>query len=120
MAKLFLLFCSIFFISYCNCTMCDDVTSPNDANSCKGLQISEGYTHCCYLRRKYHSSYGNGENFRTCVQGVGLEWIKMMDDMKELKISLGFIIDEWDCQCFENSNYLIISILSIILLFLLL
>ena len=40
--------------------------------------------------------------------------------MKELKIELGFTIEEWDCQCFENSNYITISILSIILLLLLL
>ena len=43
-----------------------------------------------------------------------------MDDMKKMKIDMGFTIEEWDCQCFKNSNYITISILSIILLFLLL
>ena len=110
----------LLFLSYCNCTMCGDVTSPDGPNSCKGLELKKEDTHCCYLRRKYHDKYGNSENFATCVGGIGSEWIKIMADMKEIKIELGFIIEEWDCQCFENSNYVSISILSIFLLFLLL
>ena len=100
--------------------MCGDIKSPSSPDACKVLELKDEFTHCCFLRRKYHDKYGNSEDFRTCVSGVGLEWIKTMEDMKKIKIELGFIIEEWDCQCFENSNYITISILSIILLFLLL
>ena len=121
MEKLYFTFLLIFF-SYSNCTKCDDVTNPQGPNDCKGLELSGEYDHCCYLRRKYNyqKKPGLGEDFSTCVGGKGLEWVTIMDDMKKMKIDMGFTIEEWDCQCFKNSNYISISILSIILLFLLL
>ena len=108
------------YLSYCNCLMCDEVTGPDGPNSCKGLELKKEDTHCCYLRKKYHYKYGIIENVAKCVGGIGSKWIKIMDELKQNAIEMGWIIDEWDCQCFENSNYITISILSILLFFLLL
>ena len=120
-SKLYFIILLVFYrIVIVHCTMCGDVTSPDGPNSCKGLELKKDDTHCCYFRRKYHDRYGHGEDFATCGGGIGSELIKAMADMKEIKIDLGYIIEEWDCQCFENSNYISLSILSILLLFLLL
>ena len=108
------------YLSYCNCLMCDEVTGPDGPNSCKGLELKKEDTHCCYLRKKYHDKHGIIENVATCIGGIGSKVIKIMDELKQNAIEMGWIIDKWDCQCFENSNYITISILSILLFFLLL
>ena len=115
MSQLYLTVLLIIF-SYCICINCKDVTNPSGPGSCKGLELSEGSTQCCYLRRKYHSVLRPIEDYRACLENnAEIDWKKFMDDLRKVVISAGGIIDEWDCQCFDHSNYITISLLSLLL-----
>ena len=98
-----------------NCFNEPEVTK---ASECHSRKVSKEGAKCCYFNYKY---YENGElnEGQTCkeekkenVENFG----RVYKSMKEAIIALGGSIDKFDMDC--SSNYLYISLLSLMILLL--
>lgn len=86
-------------------------TDAKSAKDCKNLELISGYSHCCYLDGKDK----DGNDSKGCVPVTEENYNKIKDYIDSLKkLSNGGKINKLDC----NSNYLKISLISLLLILL--
>lgn len=97
-------------IAQCLSTKCEDPTKPSKAEDCNNREFDSGeYYRCCFVEAKIK---GIGED-KVCG-AVTKEQYDDIDDYID-KSNVGDIYEDFSIDC--GSNYLVISILSLILLF---
>ena len=101
---------------YCQLSECQKKTSAKKKKECNDLKVSDGMYKCCYVKLKSKVG-GISIDYEGC-QEIDKNSYDNIDDMikkaeKDAKDAGGeYDLDTYDC----NSNYLLISIMSLILL----
>ena len=110
---------------YCDTTPDDDKDycgkeedgSVKDEDNCHNRKLKDGYYRCCFV--EYEGTFdGEKEEGKYCMPVIKELYDKIDDfiDAEEEDVSPGDKIDDFSIDC--ASNYIIISLLSFILLFL--
>ena len=110
MKPLYILLVALFFsLSYCDeedetagCTFFTETKGVEDCNS----RLNSTYYRCCYVEVD-----GGGDVLETCTSVTQKEYDDIDGKIKSLKDEFGFDDIEIDC----DSNYIILSLLSLIL-----
>ena len=93
--------------------ICDDdicnFAQRNNADECNKIGPDEGGYRCCFVKGKF-----GGRSWEGCTSVTKEQYDKIDDAIKELEKQDDTDVDSLDC----GSNYIIISLLSLILLFL--
>ena len=93
--------------------ICDDdicnFAQRNNADECNKISPDEGGYRCCFVKAKV-----DDDNFVGCITVTKAQYDDIDDAIKTIEKEEGADIDTLDC----GSNYIIISLLSLILLFL--
>ena len=79
-----------------------------NADECNKINPGDGFYRCCFIKGKF-----KGESGESCTSVTKAQYDDI-DDAIEAYEKAGYDIDSLDC----GSNYIIISLLSLILLFL--
>ena len=87
--------------------LCDSAKKKN-ADECNKINPFEGFYRCCFIKGKFE-----GESEEGCISITKAQYDDI-DDAIEAYEKAGGDVDSLDC----GSNYIIISLLSLILLFL--
>ena len=87
--------------------LCDSAKKKN-ADECNKINPVEGFYRCCFIKGKFE-----GESEEGCISITKAQYDDI-DDAIEAYEKAGGDVDSLDC----GSNYIIISLLSLILLFL--
>ena len=87
---------------------CDDAEKKN-ADECNKINPIEGFYRCCFVKGKF-----NGKSREGCTSVTKAQYDDIDDAIEAYEKAWGADIDSLDC----GSNYIIISLLSLILLFL--
>ena len=87
---------------------CDDAEKKN-ADECNKISPNEGDYRCCFVKAKTDEG-----NFEGCTSVTKAQYDDIDDAIETIEKEEGADIDTLDC----GSNYIIISLLSLILLFL--
>jgi len=101
------------------CSYWEDRITPNDTNQCFSLWVNDSvtpnYYKCCYEIKKYYFE-GKYHNSTNCIavtkehyDTIGLRVKSGIDYYK----SMGGILEKYEFNC--SSNYLFISLLSLII-----
>ena len=93
--------------------ICDDdicnFAQRNNADECNKISPDEGGYRCCFFKGKV-----DWNEVKFCYSATKEQYDKIDDAIKELEKQDDTDVDSLDC----GSNYIIISLLSLILLFL--
>ena len=87
---------------------CEDAEKKN-ADECNKIGPDEGGYRCCFIKGKFA-----GESWEGCASVTKTQYDDIDDAIEAYEKAWGADIDSLDC----GSNYIIISLLSLILLFL--
>ena len=114
-ALLFLLFISL--ASLYNCAepvkYCEEIISPEDKNLCFNATLKEGYYACCY-----ENYFVMSASHPSCVQLTKQNFTNL-DEFKKYRQSIIHNYKNFTFACQSSkSNYITISLLSLILLLL--
>ena len=90
------------------CDGCDGTVKKN-ADECNKINPAEGFYRCCFIKGKL-----DGRNWEGCTSITKAQYDDIDDAIEAYEKEWGADIDSLDC----GSNYIIISLLSLILLFL--
>ena len=105
MSKAFFLLLITFLISQYNGLDCSDDQTPTKAEDCNGREKGNDVYRCCFLEA--------GEAIKNCEPVTKEGYDKIADVVEELKKQYGVDVSI-DC----GANYIIVSLISLILLFL--
>ena len=88
----------------------------NSQSDCEKLKLGEGYYRCCFVEQE-GKVQGQSIDYKGCVPVTKEIYDKIDDyiDEQEDNAEAGVEIDEYSIDC--GSNYLVVSLLIIILLF---
>ena len=92
----------------CDADGCDG-TEKKNADECNKIGPDEGGYRCCFIKGKFE-----GESEEGCISITKAQYDDIDDAIKDYEKNAEADIDSLDC----GSNYIIISLLSLILLFL--
>ena len=93
---------------------CSGVTAGK-AGDCQNLEIDSAHYKCCYAHTKF-TLMGQTQEKKECQQITKTEYDNIKDEIKKAKEEIekmGGKVDTFDIDC--NSNYLYISLLSLII-----
>ena len=90
------------------CDGCDGTVKKN-ADECNKINPAEGFYRCCFIKGKL-----DGRNWEGCTSITKAQYDDIDDAIEAYEKDEEADIDSLDC----GSNYIIISLLSLILLFL--
>ena len=97
---------------------CQDKAPVTKASECHSRKVSETDAKCCYVNYKYYQN-GDVEEGQICKEEKKLNVDNFIPAYKSKKgsiIAAGGSIDKFDVDC--SSNYLYISLLSLMILLL--
>ena len=92
----------------CDVDECEDAEKKN-ADECNKINPGEGFYRCCFIKGKF-----DGDHWEGCTSITKAQYDDIDDAIEAYEKVSGADIDSLDC----GSNYIIISLLSLILLFL--
>ena len=92
----------------CDVYECENAKKKN-ADECNKINTGEDFYRCCFIKGKF-----DGESEEGCTSVTKAEYDDIDDAIEAYEKAWGVDIDSLDC----GSNYIIISLLSLILLFL--
>ena len=99
-------------IAQCLSTKCGDVTQqPSKAEDCNNRELASGEYRCCFVEAEVK---GIGET-KYCGAVTKEQYDDIDDYFDKYEDQLGDIYEDFSIDC--GSNYIVISILSLILLF---
>ena len=93
-----------------SCEFLDDTKGLSDCNS-RSLDKEDGEAYCCLIKYKYQ-----GTKLESCIPATQDEYDDIKGFIKTLENSDELDLDDVSVNC--GSNYIIISLFSLILLFL--
>ena len=99
-----------------NCTDCEGPASS--LSDCKSRTLPGGAYRCCFVEAK-GTYMGTTSETKACGSVTKTEYDnieKLIEEAKKQMEAIGGKIDKYDVDC--NSNYIIISMLGLLLLFL--
>ena len=101
---------------YCQLSECQQKTSAKKDKDCKDLKVSDGMYKCCYTKGKA-TVLGETVDYERCAEIDKDGYDNIKDYLKKAEDSAKKLGGEYDLDKFDcNSNYLLISIISLILL----
>ena len=108
----------ILFISQSYTRRCAAEASASSINDCKGLELDEGYSYCCYIVEDFEYL---GQDFKLhhCGQLTKGQYDDIdyyIDEAEDLAEKTGIDYDELSVDC--SSTYIMITLISLILFFL--
>ena len=98
-------------IAQCLSTKCGDVTQPSKAEDCNNSELDSGEYRCCFIE---YELKGFGE-MKACGAVTKEQYDDIDDYIDKNEDLLGDTVEDFSIDC--GSNYIVISILSLILLF---
>ena len=97
---------------YCQLSECQQKTSAKKKKECNDLKVSVGMYKCCYVKGKtVLGDYEGCQEINKDYYDNIKDYLKKAEDSAK-KAGEEYDLDKFDC----NSNYLLISIISLILL----
>ena len=108
----------ILFISQSYTRRCAAEASASSINDCKGLELDEGYSYCCYIVEDFEYL---GQDFKLhhcgeLTKGQYNDIEDYIDDTLDLAEKNGIDYEELSVYC--SSNHIMITLISLILFFL--
>lgn len=101
-------------IAQCLSTKCLDPTKPSKAEDCNNRELDSGeYYRCCFIEAEM-----KGVESKTCLPLSKEEYDDIgdyIDKSEKAAKDMGVDVEDYSIDC--GSNYIVISILSLILLF---
>ena len=98
-------------IAQCLSTKCGDSTKPSKAEDCNNRELDSGEYRCCFVE---YEVKGFGE-MKACGAVTKEQYDDIDDYIDKNEDLLGDTVEDFSIDC--GSNYIVISILSLILLF---
>ena len=98
-------------IAQCLSTKCVDLTQPSKAEDCNNRELDSGVYRCCFIEVEIK---GFGKN-KYCGAVTKEEYDDIDDYIDKAEKAAGDTVEDFSIDC--GSNYIVISILSLILLF---
>ena len=108
----------ILLISKSYTTWCSALSTASSINDCKGLELDEGYSYCCYIVEEFEY-LGQDYKLHHCgqlTQGQYDDIDDYLDEAEDLAEKNGLDYDELSVDC--SSNHIMITLISLILFFL--
>ena len=116
MKKNVFLLLAILLISHSYQSQCEDKMGPSNKKDCNSLQVNEGSYKCCYVHYKGEGDGIKGE-YKGCEEINQENYNRIKDYIKDMEKEAKNDGGKLDVKKFDcNSNYLLISIMSLILL----
>ena len=117
MQNMYLLIFSL-LISQSYTRKCSAEVTASSINDCKGLELDEGYSYCCYIVEDFEYL---GQDFKLhhCGQLTKGQYDDIgdyIDEAEDLAEKTGIDYDELSVDC--SSTYIMITLISLILFFL--
>ena len=108
----------ILLISKSYTKRCSALLTASSINDCKGLELDEGYSYCCYIVEDFEYL---GQDFKLhycgeLTKGQYDDIEDYIDDTEDLAEKNGIDYDELSVDC--SSNHIMITLISLILFFL--
>ena len=108
----------ILLISKSYTKRCSALLTASSINDCKGLELDEGYSYCCYIVEEFEYL---GQDFKLhhcgqLTQGQYDDIDDYLDDVEDLAEKNGLDYDKLSIDC--GSNHIMITLISLILFFL--
>ena len=100
-------------IAQCLSTECEDGTQPSKAEDCNNRELDSGYYRCCFMEVETKKS---GKT-KYCGPVTKEQYDDIDDYIDEVEKAEKDTVDVEDFSIDCGSNYIVISILSLILLF---
>ena len=98
-------------IAQCLSTKCGDAPKPSKAEDCNNRELDSGEYRCCFYE---YEVKGFGE-MKACGAVTKEQYDDIDDYIDKNEDLLGDTVEDFSIDC--GSNYIVISILSLILLF---
>jgi len=98
-------------IAQCLSTKCEDGTQPSKAEDCNNRELDSGEYRCCFIE---YEMKGFGK-IKACGAVTKEQYDDIDDYIDDSENQAGDIVEDFSIDC--GSNYIVISILSLILLF---
>ena len=98
-------------IAQCLSTKCGDAPLPTKAEDCNNRELDSGEYRCCFVE---YEVKGFGE-MKACGAVTKEQYDDIDDYIDKNEDLLGDTVEDFSIDC--GSNYIVISILSLILLF---
>ena len=110
---IFILLISKSYTAYCSALL-----TASSINDCKGLELDEGYSYCCYIVEEFEYL---GQDFKLhhcgeLTKGQYDDIGDYIDDTLDLAEKNGIDYEELSVYC--SSNHIMITLISLILFFL--
>ena len=116
MKKTLFLLLVILLISYSYQSECDDNESAKKAKDCKDLKVDDGMYKCCYVKSEGEYD-GKKEKGEGCGEIDETNYNRIKDYIKDLEDGVKKLGGKLDVKKFDcSSNYLLFSIMSLIIL----
>ena len=97
-------------IAQCLSTKCGDPTQPSKAEDCNNRELDSGEYRCCFIEFEI-----KGVKSKACGAVTKEQYDDIDDYIDKNEDTLGDTVEDFSIDC--GSNYIVISILSLILLF---
>ena len=117
--KIYYLLLAALILSFYNVQTCEEVKNPTGVSSCENVKMDSDYDddgakYCCYAKGKEKDDDdGTTEDLNECW-GISQDIYDKIEDYID-ELEKGKIFEDLSIDC--ASNYIMISLLSLILLF---
>ena len=116
MKKTLFLLLVILLISYSYQSECEDKKSAKKAKDCKDLKVDDGMYKCCYVKAEGEYN-GKKEKGEYCEEIDETNYNRIKDYIKDREDGAKKFDSKLDIKKFDcSSNYLLFSIMSLIIL----
>ena len=117
MKKTVFLLLAILLISFSYQSECSEKESAKDKKDCNSLNVTASSNKCCYVHSKGHEKGEKDEEYKYCEEITEEIYNRIKDFIKDAEKAAKDAGGKLDVKKFDcSSNYLLISIMSLILL----